>query len=324
MKTASVLRAIGALALVAAAAPAQTSSAKLEFEVASIKPAAPQEPGRPIRIGAAGGPGTTDPGQLKYSNASLQMLIMQAYNVKRFQVTAPDWMNSAQFDIVAKVPPGASKEDVRVMLQNLLAERFQMKVHMEKKEMQAYALVAAKGGVKLKPSENATPGELPAAFNGPPAPPKMDRNGFPMLPPNMSGGALMMFNGSQMRMTASKRTMANICDFLSGQLSKPVVDQTGLTGTYDFNLEFAPDGPLMGPGGAAMPPPPPPPPGATAGMVVGVPGGAAPGGPPPGAGDPAPTLLGAVQDQLGLKLEPKKLPVDIVVVDHAEKTPTEN
>ena len=277
-----------------------------------------------IMTGMSGGPGTADPSQVKFTNTPLSLLLMQAYNVKRFQLTAPDWINGERFDIIAKVPPGATKDDLRVMLQNLLAERFQMKVHLEKKEMQAYALVAAKGGVKLKPSADAPPGDLPAVPNGPPGPPKTDRNGFPVLPPNMNGGTLMMFNGSQMRMTASKRTMANICDFLSGQLSKPVVDQTGLTGVYDFNLEFAPDGPLTGPGGAAMPPPPPPPPGAAAGTMVGVPVGGSPGGPPPGAGDPAPTLMGALQDQLGLKLEPKKLPVDIVVMDHAEKTPTEN
>lgn len=307
-------------ALAVATTLAQTSGGKLEFEVASIKPSPPPSGGMFRMGGLSGGPGTADPSQVKFNGATLAILLMQAYNVKRFQITGPDWMNAAQFDIVAKVPPGATKDDVRVMLQNLLAERFQMKVHLEKKEMQAYALVVGKGGVKMKPSPDAPPADPAAVPAGLPGPPKMDRNGFPVLPPGGNGATLMMFTGSQMRMTATRRSMANICDFLSGQLSKPVVDQTGLTGIYDFNMEFAQDGPLMGPGGAPMPPPPPPPPGASAGMAGGAPAGAS----PAGAGDPAPTLIGAVQDQLGLKLEPKKLPVDIVVVDHAEKTPTEN
>src|SRR5215469_6012134 len=102
---------------------------RLEFEVASIKPAAPPSGGRGgFFIGIRGGPGTNDPGRVQYNGMPFRMLVMNAYDVKPFQVTGPSWINSedARFDIVATVPQGATKEQVRVMLQNLLADRFKL------------------------------------------------------------------------------------------------------------------------------------------------------------------------------------------------------
>ncbi len=288
------------------------TAAKLEFEVASIKAAAPQQAGRNM-IGINGGPETRDPGQITYTNVPLRLLIQNAFNIKGFQLTAPNSLDDVHFDILVKVPPGATKEDVRVMLQNLLADRFGMKVHHEEKEMQAYALTVAKSGAKLKPSVEAPPTADGAAPSGPPGPPKMDKNGFPQFPAGGRGMMVMGMNG-KMRMTAAQETISQLCDFLGNQLARPVIDQTGLPAKYDFNLEFAPEG-MMGRGGMAPPPPPPP---GGGGLAGGDPGGLA------GSSDPAPTLIGAIQEQLGLKLEPKKLPVDIVIVDHIEKTPTEN
>src|SRR5215472_10826272 len=147
------MRAVVFLAFWDVLAHGQTT-AKLEFEVASIKPSAPPPGGRGMNVGMRGGPGTPDPTQITYSNMTLKLLIMTAYNMKTYQVTAPDWTNEGQrFNIAAKVPEGASKEDLRAMLQNLLAVRFQMKAHLDKKEMQAFALVVARGGVKMKRSE---------------------------------------------------------------------------------------------------------------------------------------------------------------------------
>src|SRR5947207_312669 len=114
------------------------------FEVASVKPAeAPSTPGM-LRVGMRGGPGTPDPGQITYSNVSLKNVIMNAYNVKGYQITGPKWLDSERFDIVAKVPKGATKEEFRLMLQNLLAERFKLSLHHESKELPIYGLVVGK------------------------------------------------------------------------------------------------------------------------------------------------------------------------------------
>ena len=206
-----------------------------------------------------GGPGTSDPGQIRFVNSTLANVVTTAYNLKPYQLTAPDWMNDARFDIVAKVPDGASGADLRTMLQNMLAQRFGMKVHFDKKDMQAYSLVIAKGGLKMKPAAEGA--------------------GVP------TASASMRMGSKSMHFMVPHATMASICASLSRQLSEPVIDQTGLTGAYNFDLEFAREGAVD----------------AT-----------------------APNLFTALQEQLGLKLESKKQPVDIVIVDHAEKTPTEN
>jgi uncharacterized protein (TIGR03435 family) len=180
------------------------------------------------------------------------------------------------------------------MLQNLLADRFQMKARLEKKEMQAFALQVAKGGVKMKLSEEPPPDPNGAAKALPlsPGPPRFDKNGFPIV---TGSGMIVETQNGRARVTAKQAAISQICTFLGNQFARPVIDQTGLTGKYDYNLEFAPEN---------APPP-------DAGAA-------------PASSDPAPTLLLAVQDQLGLKLDAKKLPVDIVIVDHIEKIPTEN
>ena len=116
-----------------------------------------------------------------------------------------------------------------------------------------------------------------------------------------------------MRMVGTMQSMERLTDMLGNQLGVPVVDKTGLTGNYDFTLEFAPEpgqGPMRGL------PPPPPPPGGEGGPKAAVPGG--------GDLTDAPNLMTAVQEQLGLKLEKKKGPLELLVIDHAEKTPSEN
>jgi uncharacterized protein (TIGR03435 family) len=282
------MRAVVLLAFGAVLAHGQTL-AKLEFEVASIKPSTPPPGGRGMNVGSRGGPGSADPTQINYSNMTLKLLIMNAYNVKNYQVTAPDWTGVERFNIAAKVPEGVSNEDLRAMLRNLLADRFQMKARLEKKEMQAFALVVAKGGVKMKPSE-----ELPAdakALPLAPGPPKLDKNGFPIV---TGSGMIVETQNGRARVAAKQAAISQICNLIGNLFARPVVDETGLTGKYDYHLEFAPENAPPNAEGAAA------------------------------SGDPAPTLLMAIQDQLGLKLEAKKLPVDIVVVDHIEKTPTEN
>jgi uncharacterized protein (TIGR03435 family) len=289
----------------------QTAATPPSFEVASIKPAAPPVNGRlMIRMGG-------DPGRIDYSNVSLKDIIRQAYGVHDYQISGPDWMNSARFDIVAKVPEGAPKDQVPMMWQTLLAERFKLQIHRETKELPMYALVVGKNGPKMKESEidpNAPAGGGPG--NGGPSanggtaslpPIKIGKDGMPQLPGGGRGPMIMM-NGRG-RIAAKMMSMPGLIDILARSVDRPVVDQTELKGTYDFNLDYTPDESTRMPMPAGIPPPPP--------------GG---GGEMHGAENPdnGLTLFAALQAQLGLKLEAKRGPVELIVVDRVEKAPTEN
>ena len=303
----------GILALACKAAFGQTGEGKLEFEVASVKPAALLRDGA-IMMGMRGGPGTEDPGRVTYTGLPLRGLLTTAYNVKPYQLSGPGWLDTERFDIVAKIPEGTTKEQFRVMLQNLLTERFKLTLHHETKDLPLYELTVGKNGPKLKKSvedPNAPAIEPGRGTGPPPGPPPMGKDGMPQLPSGQKGMMMFMMPG-RARVLGGVQPLSALADMLGNQLGNPVVDKTGLTGNYDFTLEFAPEpGRMMGPFGG-LPPPPPPPPGA-------VPG--------PGQADAqseAPALLTAIQEQLGLKLEQKKGPLDLVVIDHAEKVPTEN
>jgi uncharacterized protein (TIGR03435 family) len=313
-----MFRTVSVAAAFCAIAFAQTPASPT-FEVASIKPAAPQEMGR-MMMGSNGGPrpGSRDPGQYTATNLPLSRLIMEAYNIRSYQVTGPSWIDSTRFDVVAKVPVGATEEQFRLMLQNLLAERFKLKIHKESKDVPIYALLVGKGGIKMKESAPLDPNATDTPR--PMAPPQSgggggggavrDRDGMPRMAPG-GRGAMMMMGPNGMRMQGGHMTMDRLADILSNQLGRPVVDMTGLTAEYDYTLDFSPEGLQMGPKGMPMPPP-----GA---------GGGDRGGPSPdGARDSAPTLFTAVREQLGLKLDARRGPVDLIVVDNAEKTPTEN
>ena len=337
MAVAAIFTLAGSLAL------GQTPESKLEFEVASVKPwAPPTGGGRGIFMGMRGGPGTPDPGQITYSGLPLKFLLANAYDVRPYQVIGPGWLDMERFDIVAKVPPGTTKEQARIMLQNLLADRFGMKLHHETKDSQVYELVVGKSGPKIQRSaaqDDPPPpkvGETPP----PPGPPKLDKNGVPQLD---RPGLMMMIRmgpkGPLSHMVGRQQTLVQFAQMLGNQVNRPVVDKTGLAGKYDFTLEFAFD-PGQGPMGL-----PPPPPGGFGGpgggpgpVTAGAAGGgqaiaAGPGGPKEGpvtapldsqTADSAPTLFTALQEQLGLKLDPKKAPLEMLVIDHIEKTPTEN
>jgi uncharacterized protein (TIGR03435 family) len=316
----------GLVAFTSCAALAQTAENSPTFEVASVKPAAPIT-GNRISVMMRGGPGTPDPGQITYNNVTLKNVLMNAYDVKGFQISGPDWLDSARYDIVAKVPQGATKAQFRLMLQNLLAERFKLTLHREKKELPMYALVVGKNGPKMKESvddvaakdSSAPKGGGPAA-DGPLASAAMDKlkmgkDGFPVLPPGAAGrsATTMMFVNGNARLTANRQSMAGLAEMLSGQLDLPVVDMTGLKGNYDYILTFAPEG-GMGRKVMALGPPPPPSGEGGAGMPID----SAP------DAQTGPSLFVAVQEQLGLRLEQKKGPVDLLVIDHLEKAPVEN
>jgi uncharacterized protein (TIGR03435 family) len=294
----------------------QTQDKSLAFDAASVKPAIPPAPnarGMVMFRGPSGGPGTKDPGRINYPNMSLKNLLMNAYDVKNYQIAGPGWLDTERFDINATMPPDTTKEQFRVMLQNLLVERFKLAVHRETKELPMYALMVAKGGPKMKESEPV------AATNdddaAPPAPlpsqPKIGPDGFPVLPlpAGGRGGLFMMMMPGRARFMAQRQTTLDLANRLTAQLNRPVTDATALTAKYDFTLTFSTEG-LSGPMG---PMPAAPPPGGRGGDSVFVPDGDAP-----------PTLFAALQAQLGLKLDPRKGDVEIIVIDHMEKTPTEN
>jgi len=264
----------------------QSANSQPAFEVASIRQSAYTGRG-PFITRMDGGPGTDDPSRVTIEHYMLVGLIAAAYRVETYQVSGPSWLEDArytQFDISAKVPDGATKEQVPLMMRNLLAERFHLTVHREKKEASVYELVVAKNGPKLKESA-----KTPATKDGAVQPfvfPKLGQDGFPVPPPGRGYRMAMMNDRGTAEFTDA--TMGQLVGLLAGQLGRPVTDATGLKGKYDFSLRWSMEG-------------------------LGKPG-----------DDPGPTIFGAVQEQLGLKLEQKKGMIDMIVIDHLDKAPTEN
>ena len=296
---------VGVLVSCISAAFAQKTPALPSFEVASIKPAAPMGEGRFV-VGIRGGPGTPDPVQVTCTNVSLKDLIQTAWDVKNYQVTGPSWLETVRFDIAAKLAAGTTKEQYRLMWQNLLAERFKLKLHHSTKEASIYALLVAKNGPKLK--ESVDDPNAAAAADVPDGPRRetIGKDGMPVPNLRKGGMAMMMAPGGRMRMMGNGVPMARLIDTLANQLDRPVVDMTGLTKTYDITLEFAQDPAIMQAKMAAMGVAPPP------GMQ------------PSTDADPSATIFSALPEQLGLRLEARKGPVDLVIVDSVEKTPTDN
>jgi uncharacterized protein (TIGR03435 family) len=276
-----------------------------KFEVASVRRAAPPPDGAGVRDGARGGPGTSDPSQVTYTSLRLKDLLLTAYGLKSYQISGPDWLDTERYDISAKIPMGATKEQFALMLQALLTERFKLTLHRETKDQPLYELVVAKNGPKLKPWVDDPSAPPPTPTPG--APPAMGKDGFPIVQP---GHFAMMAGSGRLHIAASKLSLARLTDMLASQLGRPVVDKTGLIGEYDYTLEFSPAGLA---GGILAGPPPPAPLGAASPPSVN-----------PASDQDALSLLNALQEQLGLKLEQKKGPVDVLIIDHAEKIPTAN
>jgi uncharacterized protein (TIGR03435 family) len=230
--------AIGLL-LAAAAALAQPEAATSvpAFEAASIKPSGPQS-----RRGSEGGPGTSDPGRYTYNAASLDDLITTAYHVDYFQISSKVPLDKQTFDLAVKIPAGVTRLQFRVMLQNLLAERFHLKAHVEKKDFNGCALLVAKAGTKLK--------------EGAPLLAAASEEGFPSLPPNKAGmiaNHTMSGNYELVRMRVQREPMSQLADWL-GTIDGPVVDRTGLTGKYDFTFTYTREWKSAAPGTASDPP----------------------------------------------------------------------
>jgi uncharacterized protein (TIGR03435 family) len=245
---------------------------------------------------------------------SLAELIPAAFKVKSFQVAGPDWMAVNRFDIVAKYPEGATKEQMPEMLQSLLEERFQLKFHRENREQNVYALVVAKGGHKLKdalpdPEKPAEPGAVGQPSN------QLQINAGARGVTMSSGemGTVKMTPGNEpgsMRMEMSRVTMEQFIEILGRFVDRPVIDTTELKGNYQVTLDLTLEV-LMNMARSAG---------------VAVPNLGQRGGPGQvaDAADPSANAIFQSVQQLGLRLEPRKAPVETIVIDRLEKMPTEN
>jgi uncharacterized protein (TIGR03435 family) len=308
------------LALAVGAVFGQTPTAPPAFEVASIKPAPGLNPADAaagkLHVGM-----TIDGARVDIGFLSLADLIPIAYRLKRYQVSGPDWMAAQRFDVQATLPEGASKDQVPEMLQALLAERFKLVAHRDSKENSVYALVVGKNGPKLKdsPPDTATPSDdkssAGAAIGDAKGQMRVNVEGKSAVVVGGQMGKMRMSMGpdGMMHMEAEKMTMPSFADLLSPFLDRPVVDLTELKGSYQISLSLSMDD-LRG---AAR----------KAGMAI--PGQAGPGSdagrqPAAAASDPSGGSLFSAVQQLGLKLESRKVPVEILVIDHLEKNPTEN
>ena len=247
-----IFRAAGILSLCLGAAWSQTPA----FNVASVRVAEPPQ-GR--GLAALREDISTSSGTLTMRNTRLSTCIRWAYKLNLYEITAPDWMENARFDITAKPGQPGSEDQLRLMLRTLLAERFQLVAHRQPKTMSGYALVVGKDQQpKLQAAEGGGEGSMT--------------------------GAGMVFEGHKM-------PLSRLADILSSALKAPVEDATELPGFYDFKLDLRP-------------------------YIT-----------PPELGQPldiAEIAMPALREQLGLRLESRKVTLDVLVVDQAQKTPAEN
>ena len=273
--------------------------AQSQFEVASVRPSAsPADRGGTVNIGVH-----IDGSQVRFIQLTLRDYLARAYRIKVTRVSGPDWTASQTFDISATLPPGATPAQIPEMLQTLLAERFQVKIHKEKKDFPVYVLLPGKGPLKMKESppdpdasKDEAKGSTDVAATGSEAGASV----------NLGHGSSYSFANN--RFEATKLTMDQFTSVLERFAGRPIVEMTNLTGQYDFAIEFTPEdyrAMLMRvalSAGAHLPP-------EAMRLVENNSGG--------------PALSDALQ-QIGLKLESRKMPLDFLVIDDALKTPSAN
>jgi len=282
--------------LFTAAAWAQSPPARPEFEVASVK-AAPTNIDPTMQVGVH-----IDGSQVHFSRFSLKDLIRIAYRVKLFQVTGPEWIASERFDISAKLPATATRDQITDMLQSLLEDRFQLKLHRESKEFSVYGLVVMPGGVKLQPvsEDPATDGTDPARNAV-----QVNATGGPSGV-NISYGPGSYFHFGDNKIEGRKLSMLNFTDVLARFTDRPVVDMTNLPGRYNLDVNLTEDDYRAMLIRSAI----------SAGVTL-----------PPQALrllDSSDGSLFSALKPLGLKLEGRKAPLEVLAIDSIQRTPTEN
>lgn len=277
-----------AVVLVAGAAFAQDNSSPA-FEVASVRYAGSGAVDGRIAV-LNGGPGTDDPETITWRRQPLSRLLVTAFGVDFDQISGPDWLGSTFYDVAAKVPRDATKEQVRLMWQALLVERFHLVSHFTKRDFPVYELSVDRKGPKLRKAGTG-PWPTDPRFATPASGAKMAISGAP--PRNV----LLTFRNCSMAELAQRIGWPLGTLQTNAFTPARVIDRTGLDGEYDFTMEFAG---AWGSGGADLKPL------------------------PDGQTDTASGLVDAVREQLGLRLEEKKAALDVVVIDRLDKVPTEN
>lgn len=296
--------------------------AQPRFDVASVRAAKPGVPtasmsGGPMPAGPFNQSGG-EPGRITWTNVRLMRVLQVAYDFPVDRIEAPDWLGEQGYDITATMPMGTSVSDFRSMVQGLLKDRFKLAAHKGTKQVSGYALEVAKGGLKLPmskgPAAAATPlggddGQKPSprreaalqymatrteAFRSLVT---IDENGFGAPKPGnpyYGNGApfevTIAVNG-RFRSTKLNATMPEIAAFLGGLAGAPAENATGVAGKYDVHVEYVPR------------------PSASGAVAT---------------TEPGPDILDAIQQQLGLRLTPKKLPVESLVIDHVERIPVQD
>lgn len=266
-----------------------------QFEVASIRPSTASGQGL-VNMGMK-----IDGAQVRCVSFSFKDYIGIAYRMKAAQISGPDWIESERFDITATLPPGSTAGTLPDMFQALLADRFQVKAHREKKEFPVYALVVGKGALKLKesPPDSGDDPDPKGVYNA------AGSGSAAGVGVNLGHGS--SYSLANNRFEARKMTMAQLAEALEPFANRPIVDMTGLKGRYDLAIDFTPEDyrALMVRGAIAR------------GVVL-----------PPEAlralDGSSEGALGDALQQTGLKLEARKAPLDVLVIDEALKTPTAN
>jgi uncharacterized protein (TIGR03435 family) len=297
--------------MLAMAAPVVLAQS-LQFDVATVKPSSEQQFMDAIRTGQRPRTGiTVDKGRAEFAYQPLIALIEFAYSVPASELVGPEMLKTERFDIVAKLPAGATDEQAPQMLQALLAARFGLIVHREKKEVQIYALVVGKNGLnpkKIKPAttEEIAPEPQPGDVTQSTPFGKMTRRDVPgkgmvaFIPGMGTLNVSAPGGGVAERIEMSNLTTSRFVQLLSSDGDRVVVDKTNLKGSYEASFDISmdgqpqPQGPGGGDGGTAV---------ASAPRIN--------------------PMLQAVE-QMGLKMEPQKDQVEMIVVDHIEKVPTDN
>jgi uncharacterized protein (TIGR03435 family) len=257
------------------------ASAPSTFDAASVKV---------NRGGEAGGGFGFRQGQVRVTNYTLRDIIRNAYDVQRYHIVGgPDWLAQDRFDIVAKAPEGATQPQLRLMVQALLADRFKLRVHRETRDIPVYALMPA------RPDGRPGPKMERATFDCAAASAAAARGEAPPQQPAAVGDRPVCgARANPGRMLVGGYAIPDFARNLGGFTGRPVIDRTGLTGRYNFELTWTPD----------EPPPP--------GVQL-----------PPWYDPNGPSLVTAIQEQLGLKLDATTGPVEVLVIDGAER-PTED
>lgn len=243
------------------------------FEVASVKVSGQDRSNAPWKWG--------DTGSVSLPRVTLSVVLMRMFGVKAYQLKGPAWLGQDHFDIDAKIPDGAAREDIPRMLEALLRDRFGLVFHREMQTLSVYGLVIAKGGPKLKASGPDVPVDWPRG-----------------LPP----GQTLVKNGPQgVFGVTGQLTTAALAGTLSLSLGLPVLDLTALKGPYDIDITWMADAPPSTNVGSGSD---------MASFQE--------------ASLPLPSMFSVLNEKLGLSLEPRKSPVEIVVIDHIDRVPTAN